>query len=58
MHIGPLRQSCATIRNVVTVDNTDQIETEYQVALNVMNCDQSPLVARVTDIDGDNSDIV
>jgi len=43
---------------VVTVDNIDQIETGYLVALNVMNCDQRPLVARVTDINGDNLDIV
>ena len=58
MYTGTYRRPNATTRNVVTVDNINLIEPDNLVALNVLNCDQRPLVARVIDVSHDNLDIV
>ena len=43
---------------MVTVENVDHIEVGHLVALNVLNCDLRPLVARITDVKDDDLDIL
>ena len=43
---------------MVTVDIVDRIEDGNLVALNILNCDLHPLVARVTDVKDDDLDIL
>ena len=40
------------------MDNISLIEAGHLAAFNVLNCEQRPLVARVTDVCGDNLNII
>jgi len=42
----------------VTVDNLNAVEAGHLVALNVMNCDLRPLVAKVTKVNEDTMEII
>ena len=57
MYAGSYRKPNSTTRNIVTAENVNSIEAEL-VAINVINCDLRPLVAKVTKVYDNSLEII
>ena len=58
MYTGSYRNPNLTTRNIVTVESVNAIEAGRLVAINVINCDHCPLVAKVMKAYDNNLDII